>query len=52
LSEEGYLPISLDPNRALLEKAMIAEWTIGHNPSLATVLDGMRKMAATSSTEK
>lgn len=43
LLDQGYLPISSDPNLAYLEAEMIAAWTAGDNPTLAHVLNEMRK---------
>lgn len=43
LSRDGYVPVSLDPNRRSLEDAMIARWRAGRNPTLAVVLKEMRQ---------
>jgi uncharacterized protein len=45
LKEKGYLPISLDPNREVLEKAMLDQWAAAKNPPLWWVLDRLRAKA-------
>jgi uncharacterized protein len=39
----GYLPLSADPNRVVLERAMLGEWALGRNPPLQHVLGRMRQ---------
>jgi len=41
LSSDGYVPLSLDPNREALERRMLEEWSVGHNPTLQHALAKM-----------
>jgi uncharacterized protein len=43
LLSQGYVPISVDPNRRFLENAMLAYWAAGDNPPLKWVLERMRE---------
>lgn len=46
LTTQGFLPISIDPNRKYLESAMLAQWISQRNPSLSYLLIHMRQQAA------
>lgn len=45
LESMGFVPVSADPNRHVLEGAMIQQWDAGHNPPLWWVLQRLRECA-------
>ena len=46
LKEQGFIPLSIDPNRASLEQVMLKYWAASQNPSLAKALKAMRARTA------
>ena len=49
LQSLGYVPISADPNRDVLERAMVEQWEAGHNPPLWWMLQRLQSSATSAS---